>query len=143
MTRAKKSLYLSRALYRSIYGERQQTDPSPFLASIPPDLIDFRDAEDGFDEADDTDPIGDEAGTGDSVLDYEESQFDRPPLPPMPSSGRKQTYRIGDRVEHETLGIGTIRNVEGTGYKEKITVQFSVGGIRKLMVQVSPIKKRS
>jgi hypothetical protein len=61
----------------------------------------------------------------------------------MPSSGRKQTYRIGERVEHETLGIGTVRNVEGTGYKEKITVQFKVGKIRKLMVQVSPLKKSS
>ncbi len=143
MTRAKKKLYLSRAYYRSIYGERQETNPSPFLASIPPDLIDVRDADDGFDEKDDADPIGDEAGHGDSVLDYEESQLDRPPLPPMPSSGRKQTYRIGNRVEHETLGIGTVRNVEGTGYKEKITVQFAVGKIRKLMVQVSPIKKLS
>jgi DNA helicase-2/ATP-dependent DNA helicase PcrA len=141
MTRARKKLYLSRACYRLIYGERQQTDPSPFLASIPQELIDFRDAENGFDEVDDTDPIGDE--DGDSVLDYAESQLDRPPLPPMPSSGRKQTYRIGDRVEHETLGIGTVRNVEGTGYKEKITVQFSVGKIRKLMVQVSPIKKKA
>jgi DNA helicase-2/ATP-dependent DNA helicase PcrA len=144
MTRAKKRLYLSRACYRSIYGERQQTDPSPFLASIPPDLIDFQDAEDGFDELDEAASVGDETwGDGDSVLDYGESQLDRPPLPPMPSSGRKQTYRIGERVEHETLGIGTVRNVEGTGYKEKITVQFSVGGIRKLMVQVSPIKKKS
>ncbi len=141
MTRAKKKLYLSRACYRSIYGERQQADPSPFLASIPQELIDFRDAEDEFDEVDDAGPIGDEAGDGDSVLDYEESQLDRPPLPPMPSSGRRQTYKIGDGVEHETLGTGTVRNVEGTGYKEKITVQFSVGKIRKLMVQVSPIKK--
>ncbi len=143
MTRAKKKLYMSRACYRSIYGERQQTDPSPFLASIPPDVIDFRDAEDEFDEIDDADPIGIDAGNGDSVLDYGESQLDRPPLPPMPSSGRKQTYRIGERVEHETLGIGTVRNVEGTGYKEKITVQFKVGKIRKLMVQVSPLKKSS
>jgi DNA helicase-2/ATP-dependent DNA helicase PcrA len=141
MTRAKKKLYLSRAYYRSIYGERQETDPSPFLASIPQDLIDFREAEDGLVELDDPDLIEEEAGDGDSVLDYGESQLDRPPLPPLPSSGRKQTYRIGDRVEHETLGIGTVRNVQGTGYKEKITVQFTVGGIRKLMVQVSPIKK--
>jgi DNA helicase-2/ATP-dependent DNA helicase PcrA len=143
MTRAKKKLYLSRAFYRSVYGERQETDASPFLASIPEELIDFRDAEDEFEEADDAGSIGDKAEDGDSVLDYGESQLDRPPLPPMPSSGRKQTFRIGDRVEHETLGIGTVRNVEGTGYKEKITVQLSVGGIRKLMVQVSPIKKLS
>jgi DNA helicase-2/ATP-dependent DNA helicase PcrA len=141
MTRARKKLYLSRAHYRMIYGERQETDPSPFLASIPEELVDFREGQDEFDEMDDREPITDEAEDGDSVLDYEDSQLDRPPLPPMPSPGRGQTYRLGDRVEHETLGIGTVRRVEGTGYKEKITVQFPVGGIRKLMVQVSPIKK--
>ncbi len=143
MTRAKKKLYLSRACFRSSYGERQWTEPSPFLDSIPPELIDFRRddqrgtgaKEDGF--------FLDAFEDGGPALDYGESQLDRPPLPPMPSSGRKQTFRIGDRIEHESLGIGTVRNVEGTGYKEKITVQFAVGKIRKLMAQVSPIKKLS
>ena len=143
MTRAKKKLFLSRACWRSLYGESQQTAPSPFLASIPPDLIEFHDRRDELDEMDEADSTGHEVEEGDSALDYGESQLDRPPLPPLPSSGRKHTFRIGDRIHHETLGIGTVRKVEGTGYKEKITVQFSAGKIRKLMVQVSPIKKMS
>jgi DNA helicase-2/ATP-dependent DNA helicase PcrA len=143
MTRARNKLYLSRACFRSLYGERQQTDPSPFLGSIPPDLVEFRESENAFDEAEVAGPVGHEAGVGDSSLDYGESQLDRPTLPPVPSSGRRQTFRIGDRIEHESLGDGIVRNVEGTGYKEKITVQFTVGKIRKLMVQVSPIKKIS
>jgi len=35
MTRAKKKLYLSRACFRTIYGKRERTEPSPFLSSIP------------------------------------------------------------------------------------------------------------
>jgi DNA helicase-2/ATP-dependent DNA helicase PcrA len=141
MTRARQKLYLSRACFRSLYGERRQTDPSPFLASIPPELIEFPETGDPFEEAEPFDSIGPEEG--DSVLDYGDSQLDAPPVPLAPPSGRKQTFRIGDRIEHDSLGIGIVRRVEGTGHKEKITVQFTVGGIKKLMAQVSPIKKLS
>jgi len=139
MTRAKKRLYLSRAGYRSIYGERKQTEPSPFLASIPPELVEFNEEGNRFEDAATDRSIGQEAG--ESILDYGETQLDAPPLPQKPSSGPKQRFRLGDRLEHESLGIGIVRRVEGTGHREKVTVQFSVGGIRKLMVRVSPIRK--
>ncbi len=143
MTRAKKKLYLSRACFRSVYGERQPTLPSPFLASIPPDLVELQEAESGIDEVGWAGPLEQEKANGDSFLDYADSQIETPRLPPVTSRGRKQTFRIGDMIEHETLGTGMVRNVEGTGYKEKITVQFTVGKIRKLMVAVSPVKKIS
>jgi DNA helicase-2/ATP-dependent DNA helicase PcrA len=141
MTRAKKKLYLSRACFRTIYGKRERTEPSPFLSSIPSELIQF--PEDGEWVED----VGGDRtftpGSGDSVLDYGESQLEVPPLPQKPASVGQRTYRIGDRVEHESLGTGIVRNVEGSGHKEKITVQFRIGGVRKLMVHVSPIKKGS
>jgi DNA helicase-2/ATP-dependent DNA helicase PcrA len=139
MTRARKKLYLSRAGYRSICGERQQTESSPFLASIPPELVEFHEEGNGLEDGVGDGSIWHEAG--DSVLDYGETQLDTPSLPKRPPSGPKQRYRLGDRIEHESLGIGIVRGVEGSGHKEKITVQFSVGGIRKLMVHVSPIRK--
>jgi DNA helicase-2/ATP-dependent DNA helicase PcrA len=139
MTRARKKLYLSRAGYRSIYGERQPTEPSPFLASIPPELVEFHEEDSEFEIAAGDSSTAEEPGH--SVLDYGETQLDTPPLPQKPASGPKQRFRLGDRLEHESLGIGIVRKVEGTGHKEKVTVQFSVGGIRKLMVHVSPIRK--
>lgn len=78
---------------------------------------------------------------GDSDLDYGECQLDAPPVLPARESHSRQTFRIGDRLEHESLGEGIVRKVEGTGHREKVTVQFSLGGIRKLMVQLSPIRK--
>ena len=130
-----------RACFRPLYGERKQTEPSPFLASIPPELIEFPEADDSLEGAEAFGSIGQEEG--DFVLDYGDSQLDGPPLPLTPASDRRQTFRIGERLEHESLGIGIVRRVEGSGHKEKITVQFTVGGIKKLMVQVSPIKKLS
>ena len=141
MTRTRKKLYLSRARFRYLHGERKQTEPSPFLVSIPHELIELQEAGDYFEHTEETGFIGEE--DGDSVLDYEESQLDAPPLPPAPPSDRRQIFRIGDRLEHESLGRGIVRRVEGRGHREKITVQFAVGGVRKLMVQVSPIRKIS
>lgn len=143
MTRAKEKLYLTRACFRSLQGERQLTRPSPFLASIPPDLVEVREPGKGFDGTIRIPPSHRQVEGGDSFLDYGESQVDRPALPPVSSTGPKQRFRIGDRIEHDSLGTGVVRNVEGTGYREKITVQFTVGKIRKLMVEVSPIKKLS
>ncbi len=143
ITRAKKKLFLSRACRRSLYGESRQTAPSPFLASIPPDLIDFDNGSVERDALNSPEPAGYEVGEGDSALDYGESQLDRPPLPPPPAADRGRRFRIGDRITHETLGIGTVRKVEGTGYKEKITVQFAAGKIRKLMARISPVRKVS
>jgi DNA helicase-2/ATP-dependent DNA helicase PcrA len=141
MTRARKKLYLSRACFRALYGERQRTDPSPFLGTIPPELVELQETDDAFGETEGPHPLGEGTGYGDSSLDYGESQLDRPPLPPLHRPGRNQVFRIGDRIEHKSFGTGIVRNVEGTGYKEKITVQFTVGKIRKLMVEASPVKK--
>ncbi len=140
MTRAKKRLYLSRAYSRSVYGEWKETEPSMFLASIPGDLMKFQGNEESFKPR----GQGDEAlhDDSDSFLDYSDSQLDLPVLPKkLPANDRKQLFRVGDMVEHDSLGWGTVRRVEGRGDKEKITVHFLSGGIRKLMVQLSPIKK--
>ncbi len=139
ITRAKKRLYLSRSRFRSAYGERQPTEPSPFVSSIPHELIEFYEGGDGSEEGRADEWI--RPDEGDSVLDYEDSQLDVPPLPQKPSRGRAQLFRVGDRLEHTSLGPGIVRRVEGSGHREKITVQFSTGGIRKLMVRVSPIRK--
>ena len=139
ITRAKTRLYLSRSCFRSMYGDRQPTKPSPFLDSIPHELIEFHEGGYGAEEGRTDTWI--RRQEGDSVLDYEDSQLDAPPLPQKPTGGRAQVFRVGDRLEHESFGPGIVRRVEGSGHGEKITVQFSTGGIRKLMVRVSPIRK--
>jgi DNA helicase-2/ATP-dependent DNA helicase PcrA len=141
MTRARDRLYLSRACLRSLQGERQFADPSPFLASIPTDLIEVREPQERRLYGILAGPLDSEEKGGDLSLDYEESQLDRPRLPPLASRRLAQKFRIGDRIEHESLGTGIVRNVEGSGYKEKITVQFRAGKIRKLMAEISPIRK--
>ncbi len=142
MTRAKRLLYLTRARFRTVYGKSSGTEPSRFLASIPPDLVEPRH---------ETDHLGPATGTSrDSAFPgmKREPEAPRPPdpLPPFladrpPPPSRARLFRVGDHVEHETLGTGVVRKVEGTGDKERITVQFYAVGIRKLMVRLAPLRK--
>lgn len=145
MTRARRKLYLTRARVRTRYGERQEAPASPFLLDIPADLLEAEQ------EQIETWPAAEPrrlrrrpattAAESGLRLDFSESQIDLPALPEVPAAGRRQTYRIGDRIEHEDLGRGIVRKVEGGGEKEKITVLFEHGGIRKLMAGLSPIRK--
>ncbi len=140
MTRARKKLYISRAKTRTTYGERQVTRPSRFLNDIPAELIalpagtvaQYEDAPLTGGETD-TKALGEESS----------SRIPPPALSPPPSQKQTFTYRIGDRVEHETLGQGIVRKVERDGDKEKIIVEFLQGKKRKLMAHVAPIRKIS
>lgn len=145
MTRARRKLYLTRARVRTRYGERQEALASPFLLDIPAELLEAEQEQiETWPAAEPRRPRRRPATTAAESglrLDFSESQIDLPALPEVPAAGRRQTYRIGDRIEHEDLGRGIVRKVEGGGEKEKITVQFEHGGIRKLMAGLSPIRK--
>jgi DNA helicase-2/ATP-dependent DNA helicase PcrA len=165
MTRACKSLYLSRAETRTIYGERQFTEPSPYLAQIPSELISVEGSEDPDDFLADDDsreftasphprnrftrssrlksphfPQAAQRGVTEDP-ESESPPFEIPDLPRTSSAKRASAFSVGDRVEHETLGRGIVRKVALEAGKEKIVVEFHGGRIRKLMAQMAPIRK--
>jgi DNA helicase-2/ATP-dependent DNA helicase PcrA len=132
MTRAKRSLVLSRAIYRRSYGENQlrASLPSRFLAEIPGDLI--------------------EAAAGSSSEPGETRRYEPDPEYSDPYAYRRRSrtpYRrpapgaaraskdplIGARVRHPKYGIGTVVEIEGEGADRKLTVSFQDYGPRKLI----------
>ncbi|MEW6441909.1 MAG: UvrD-helicase domain-containing protein [bacterium] len=142
MTRARRKLYLSRSRVRSIYGERKQTRPSSFLRDIPQDLLEPLDETEAWDESAGQVRFGrTRTRSQDPMLDPAPSKWNLPPIPQASRTAKTSEYRVGDLIEHEDLGKGTVRKVEGSGDKEKITVQFRSAGIRKLMASLSPIRK--
>ncbi|MCD4650373.1 MAG: hypothetical protein K8S56_01090, partial [Candidatus Cloacimonetes bacterium] len=42
-------------------------------------------------------------------------------------------YQIGDRISHETLGIGTILSVDGSGASAKLAVSFDNGQLKRIV----------
>ncbi len=130
MTRAKRSLVLSRAIYRRTYGEERlrASLPSRFLSEIPRDLIEVAagsQSEPGETRRYEADP---EFSEGHSY-----SRTRTPYGRPAPKARGSKDPLIGTRVRHLKFGVGTIIEVEGDGEDRKITVSFQDFGPKKLL----------
>jgi DNA helicase-2/ATP-dependent DNA helicase PcrA len=144
MTRAKRSLVLSRAVYRRTYGEERlrASLPSRFLAEIPRDLIEAAEgsqSEPGETRRYETDSEFSEGyGYRRTRTPYGQSTYGRPASGRAASSGRAPSRAssdplIGTRVRHSKFGIGTIIEVEGDGEDRRLTVSFQDHGPKKLL----------
>ena len=147
MTRAKKSLMLSRAIYRRTYGEERlrASLPSRFLAEVPQDLLEAAAgslAEPGETRRYEADP---EFSDGYEYRRKPASSagYGRPAYtskystPPSARSGRKSRGTadplIGTRVRHPKYGLGTITGVDGEGEDRRLMVSFQDYGPKKLI----------
>ena len=163
MTRAKKSLVISRAVYRRSYGEDRlrASMPSRFLAEIPAELIEAAsgslsepgetrryeadpDYSDGYSYGRTRTPYGAgrAAGAGAGGSSYSStsrtSSRTSSRTASRTSSGTSQRASskdplIGARVRHSKYGLGTVIDVEGEGEERKLTVSFQDYGPKKLI----------
>lgn len=158
MTRARKSLTLTRAVYRRIFGNEQQLRaslPSRFLAEIPSELVDTVRgslAEIGETRRYEPDP----------EYSYSPQEFlrrvrgeQKPPAPtrraPAASSNsfaRAATKRGGDanpmlgrRVRHPSYGVGTIVGVEGDDEDRRVSVSFPGRGTKKFIERYAQLEQ--
>jgi DNA helicase II / ATP-dependent DNA helicase PcrA len=150
MTRARKSLTLTRAVYRRVFGNEQQLRaslPSRFLIEIPSELVDTvrgSMAEIGATRRYEPDP----------EYSYSPEEFLRrvrgkpapsAPLPRRPSSPSVSFHRagvkrgagsdplLGQKVRHPEYGVGTVVGVEGEDDDRKLAVTFPGRGTKKFM----------
>jgi len=142
MTRAKRSLVLSRARYRRSYGSEgmRASLPSRFLAEIPADLIEVAagsESEPGETRRYEADPeFSQDDRYASSRPPYRSPAFRR--QAPTRSSYQQRPRRSGDsligtRVRHSQFGLGTIIEVEGEGEDRRLTVSFQDYGPKKLL----------
>jgi DNA helicase II / ATP-dependent DNA helicase PcrA len=155
MTRARKSLTLTRAVYRRIFGNEQQLRaslPSRFLAEVPSELVDTvrgSMAEIGQQRRYEPDP----------EYSYSPEEFARrvrgvapPSRTPSrntstpsktPSFGRSASAfgkksagsdpMLGQKVRHPEYGVGTVVAVEGDEDDRKLAVTFPGRGTKKFI----------
>jgi DNA helicase-2/ATP-dependent DNA helicase PcrA len=154
MTRARKSLTLSRAVYRRVFGNDQQMRaslPSRFLAEIPSEHVDTvrgSMAEIGQTRRYESDP--EYSYSPDEFLRRvrgtptpQASRFSTPRKPAAaastPSFGRAikrgadSNPLIGTRVRHSDYGVGTIVGVEGDDDDRRLSVSFPGRGTKKFI----------
>ena len=124
LTRARERLYLSRSEYRSSWGAPNYNPPSRFLDEIPDALIDWSRSESGYVSA----PI----------------TRRRSAPTALPKTAIKSTalqLDVGDRVIHDTFGLGTVIALSGEAEKAVATINFGSYGEKRLLLRYAPVDK--
>ena len=126
LTRARERLYISRAEYRSTWGAPNYNPPSRFLEEIPEDVIVWRNQ------------------SSDSLMSSMTRKSRTTTAPPPRATGKKSMameLAIGERVSHDTFGLGTVVAVAGAGDKAEATINFGQYGEKRLLLRYAPVEK--
>jgi DNA helicase-2/ATP-dependent DNA helicase PcrA len=130
ITRARQRLHLSRAQVRSAWGAPQYNPPSRFLDEIPTGLIHWeREA----------------AGLGAiGRRDQRPAVATLATRPGVRSPGNRPPIHLakGDRVTHDSFGLGTVIDTRGEGDKAQAQVDFGGDtGVKWLLLRFAPLEK--
>ncbi|MBV8055864.1 MAG: UvrD-helicase domain-containing protein, partial [Deltaproteobacteria bacterium] len=127
MTRARRLLYLTNALSRELYGNRQDTVPSRFLAEIDQALIRRIAPENA--------PPGVlRPPSREPYVDYSDSQL------PEEDGAAPASLNVGAKVYHHTFGRGVIKRREGRGDAAKVWIAFERGGLKLLVLKFANLR---
>jgi ATP-dependent DNA helicase UvrD/PcrA len=127
MTRARRLLYLTNALSRELYGNRQDTIPSRFLGEIDQTLV-RRIAPEK------TPPGVLRPPSREPYIDYSDSQL------PEENGVTPGGLNIGAKVLHPSFGRGVIKRREGRGDAAKVWIAFDRGGLKLLVLKYANLR---
>jgi DNA helicase-2/ATP-dependent DNA helicase PcrA len=125
LTRAEKRLYISRAEYRLTFGTPKYNPGSRFLDEIPSELIEWNNE------------TRSKSSSGNSGLRRRTAT-----APPPRATGKKSfamVLEVGQRVSHDTFGLGTVIAIGGIGDKSEATINFGQYGEKRLLLRYAPV----
>ncbi len=130
ITRARERLYVSRAHLRSAWGQTSYNPPSRFLDELPEHLMDWRRLASTVTST----PALSQAAT--RLAASPRGKSAGPGLRPVPQ------LEIGDRVNHDAFGLGTVTATRGAGDSTQAEVDFGPGtGAKWLLLRYAPLEK--
>ena len=126
LTRARENLFITRAEYRSAWGAPNYNPASRFLSEIPDSVIEWNEV------AEKTSPIKSTISRNRSFA---------APRATGKSSSNTMKLEIGERVSHDTFGLGTVVAVTGEGDRAEATIDFGSFGEKRLLLRYAPVEK--
>jgi len=135
ITRARKRLFLTRAVVRTQWGQPSYNPPSRFIADMPADLVDWR----RLVEPGSTWEIRAAARTSSARDRTEGGRIFGSGQPPR--GPHVDAVAVGDRVLHTSFGLGTVISTMGAGEKAKADVDFGSLGVKRLSLRHAPMEK--
>ena len=152
ITRARQTLYLTRAMLRASWGNAVANPASRFLEDIPEKLMHWRREEPGAGSWDDDwgasgwgggsfvggyGGYGGYGGAGGYSGRKPGGSYRKPNTPRSSRSSTPATnlhLEVGDKVNHDKYGLGTVQSVDGSGPHTSVTIDFGSAGTVKLML---------
>ncbi|MDN6373849.1 MAG: ATP-binding domain-containing protein, partial [Brevibacterium aurantiacum] len=165
LTRARQRLIVTRAETRSMWGQPQYNPPSRFLSEIPESLIEWENTGTfsssmggGFTSggygggslgggyaSSRSGGFGSSRGSSRSSGSRSGSANSSSPVAGFPNRIRPNreviTVSVGEKVSHESFGLGTVTEVNGVGDKTVAVVDFGSLGTKRLLLRYAPIEK--
>jgi DNA helicase-2/ATP-dependent DNA helicase PcrA len=136
---------------RSAWGAPAHNPPSRFLDELPVDLVDWRRT--AADQTSWSRPdLGSGAGFGSSASltgrgrQQMQSRFGTAAAKADASKKAMAGRQIpsldpGDRVQHDSFGLGTVVSVEGAGESSVASIDFGSEGVKRLLLRYAPVDK--
>ncbi|MFC5747116.1 DNA helicase PcrA [Actinomadura rugatobispora] len=123
ITRARQRLYLTRATMRSSWGAPQVNPPSRFLGEVPGPLVKWeREA----------------SSTSSPAM----SRMAARPGVRSPGNRPVPALSPGDKVTHDSFGLGTVVTVDGAGERAAASIDFGGEyGVKRLVLRYAPVEK--
>lgn len=146
LTRARERLYVSRALVRSAWGAPSHNPASRFLDELPVDLVDWRRTAQAQTRWGRPDLAANSAARLGSPTAAGRRNFSSAAARADAISKAKPAREIpslepGDRVLHDSFGMGTVVTLEGAGDKSVASIDFGSEGVKRLLLRYAPVEK--
>ncbi|KGM18521.1 UvrD-helicase domain-containing protein [Corynebacterium auriscanis] len=159
ITRAKQRLFLTRAITRSGWGQPVNNPPSRFLGEVPGELVEWireepswgsgagssdgsswgRSSSGSWGQSSASRRQSSSGSWGQSVGASSHSSAPRagrrrPTAPVRNNKNADLNLEVGDKVNHDKYGLGTVRSVDGSGPRTTVMIDFGSSGTVRLML---------
>jgi DNA helicase-2/ATP-dependent DNA helicase PcrA len=143
LTRAQERLYVTRAVVRSAWGAPAHNPASRFLDELPVDLVDWRRTESA--QTSWNRPVLSSGPAGGSRGQAAPPRFSTGAVrADADARGQKRevpSLSPGDRVLHDTFGMGSVVALDGVGDKAVASIDFGSQGVKRLLLRYAPVEK--
>ena len=146
VTRAQQRLYVSRAVVRSAWGAPSHNPASRFLDELPVDLVDWRRTQAAQTMWGRPDLASGSAARLGTPTAAGRRNFSSAALKADAAAKAKTSRDIpslepGDRVVHDSFGMGTVVALEGVAEKAVASIDFGSEGVKRLLLRYAPVEK--
>ena len=139
ITRAMRTLFITHAKSRTLYGNTGYNSPSRFIREIPENLL-FKDGIKKNQNQVQTHKRNSDTESIFSQSFKEKFSSIATSKDTGNSSNSSANYKVGDKVEHRKFGIGTILDVQPMGSDQMLKINFQGAGVKQLMAGFAAMK---